>query len=86
MLIILFCYVCIFVKLRQKLKQKKARLQFKNIEMVALDESKEINPQARNVNESSWNTIKQWVKQKSFIYQVHYGITGCGVFKRGIQN
>ena len=71
MLIILFCYVCIFVKLRQKLKQKKARLQFKNIEMVALDESKEINPQARNVNDSSWNTIKQWVKQKSFIYQVH---------------
>ena len=39
--------------------------------MVALDESKEINPQARNVNDSSWNTIKQWVKQKSFIYQVH---------------
>ena len=71
MLIILFCYVCIFVKLRQKLKQKKERLQFKNIEMVALDESKEINSQARNVNESSWNTIKQWVKQKSFIYQVH---------------
>ena len=38
--------------------------------MVALDESIEINSQARNVNESSWNTIKQWVKQKSFIYQV----------------
>ena len=38
--------------------------------MVALDESKEINSQTRNVNESSWNTIKQWVKQKSFIYQV----------------
>ena len=50
--------------------------------MVTLDESKEINPQARNVNESSWNTIKQWVKQKSFIYQVHTVILSDWTLKK----
>ena len=61
--------MCIFVKLREKLRKKKeSRAKARNIEMVILD-SPEDMPQSPTLNKSSWKVIKSWVKQKSFHYE-----------------
>ena len=66
---LLFSYLCIFIKLREKLRKKReSRAKAKNIEMVILD-SPEDMVQSPNLNRSSWSVIKNWVKQKSFRYE-----------------
>ena len=69
--IIVFSYVCIYLKLLAKIRKKKESVySAKNIEMVILDDPKEMNPQTNNINDTTWNAVKQWVKQRSFHYQV----------------
>ena len=66
---LLLSYLCIFIKLREKLRKKReSRARAKNIEMVILDSPEEM-VQTPNLNKSSWSVIKNWVQQKSFRYE-----------------
>lgn len=64
--------MCIFMKLREKLRKKReSRAKARNIEMVILDSPEEM-PQSATLNKSTWKVIKSWVKQKSFRYEEDY--------------
>ena len=69
--LIMFSYFCIFFKLRQKMRKKKESVaSVKHIEMVMLDEDLDQVPKLANLDQKSWKTVKNWVKQRSFFYTV----------------
>lgn len=73
--LIVFCYSCIFKKLLEKLKKKRqSRANARNIEMIVLDDPQN---EAGVLTSSSWNVVRDWIRQKSFYYEQDPDVGGA---------